>query len=866
MATYSKFSSLINGVQRQIDLSSNTLSVGALIVGGSLLSASTGSASIGIAGGYSNFTPLTATVEGALAAIDTALGSLSAAGTFSDSAFNIYNVSDSTKKIKFSAAGIATGTTRTITMPDANVDLGNLTNSNIASGAAIAYSKLALTGSILNADLAGSIAYSKLILTGDIVNADISTSAAIAYSKLALTGSILNADLAGSIAYSKLILTGDIVNADISTSAAIAYSKLALTGSIVNADIASGAAIAYSKLALAASIVNADIASGAAIAVNKLAALTASKAVATDSSGFLVASSVTSTELGYVSGVTSAIQTQFSGKLSLSGGTMSGVLHMGSNEIDGLPTPTATGQPLIWDQLAAANGVATLDGSGKIPISQLPSVVMEYQGSWNPNTNTPALSDGTGTNGNVYWVSAADASAVAGLSDPSMINFQIGDLVIYSSALGVWQLVTPAAGVQSVNGAQGAVTVNAIYQLTGDITAGPASGSQSKAATIAAGAVTALKLGTVTDGITLDQSGSGSTLEVKAGGISNTQISASAAIAYSKLALTGDIVNSDISASAAIAYSKLALTGDIVNADISASAAIALSKLAALSPSLALVSDGSGVISVSAVTSTELGYVSGVTSAIQTQIDSKLTKTLAPADIFVGSAGSVATAVAVSGDVTIASTGAVTIAAGAVTASKLGTVTDGVTLDQSGSGSTLEIKALGVGTSQLAAASVTAAKLATGAFDQVTIVGGAGTAASVAQAPLVSNMEIAGESFAANTSFLVRFAITGETAGRVYKADYDTTSADKFWIIGVAFSAAGVSAGGSISVVSLGEYSLGSSDTAFSAGDIGKPIFLTASGAFSTTAPSSSLQAVMKAGMVKTTSKMFIMPDMQGIN
>ncbi len=136
-------------------------------------------------------------------------------------------------------------------------------------------------------------------------------------------------------------------------------------------------------------------------------------------------------------------------------------------------------------QKGAVNGVATLDGSGKVPVGQLPSVVMEYQGSWNPNTNTPALSDGTGANGNVYYVTALRAAAAAGNTDPSMVNFQIGDLVIYSSSVGKWQLVTPAAGVSSVNGAQGAVTVNAINQLTGDATAGPASGSQSQALTLA---------------------------------------------------------------------------------------------------------------------------------------------------------------------------------------------------------------------------------------------------------------------------------------------------------------------------------------------------------------------------------------------
>ena len=61
----------------------------------------------------------------------------------------------------------------------------------------------------------------------------------------------------------------------------------------------------------------------------------------------------------------------------------------------------------------------------------------------------------------------------------------------------------------------------------------------------------------------------------------------------------------------------------IINADISASAAIDWSKMANLTVSRALVSDGSGDVSVSATISTELGYVSGVTSAIQTQMNLK---------------------------------------------------------------------------------------------------------------------------------------------------------------------------------------------------------------------------------------------------
>jgi len=63
--------------------------------------------------------------------------------------------------------------------------------------------------------------------------------------------------------------------------------------------------------------------------------------------------------------------------------------------------------------------------------------------------------------------------------------------------------------------------------------------------------------------------------------------------------------------------------GAITNAYIDASAAIAHSKMAALTASRLMVTDASGFASASSVTSTEAGYLSGVTSAIQTQIDGK---------------------------------------------------------------------------------------------------------------------------------------------------------------------------------------------------------------------------------------------------
>lgn len=153
------------------------------------------------------------------------------------------------------------------------------------------------------------------------------------------------------------------------------------------------------------------------------------------------------------------------------------------------------------------------------------------------------------------------------------------------------------------------------------------------------------------------------------------------------------------------------------------------------------------------------------------------------------------------------------------------------------------------------------------AYDQATITGGSGTAASVQQAPLTKKTLVAGESFAANTSFLVRWGINSltETTARVYKADQDSTSTDKFWVIGVALSTSAVSAGQNIDVVILGEYTLGSGDTAFNAADVGTVVWLTAAGAFSVTAPSTTGYADFKVGIVEATNKIWVDRQMMGV-
>src|SRR6185312_1761221 len=64
----------------------------------------------------------------------------------------------------------------------------------------------------------------------------------------------------------------------------------------------------------------------------------------------------TLTELGYLSGVGSAIQTQINGLLPLAGGTMSGVLNMGGKRVASVGAPTTTSDAIPYD---TANTVTT---------------------------------------------------------------------------------------------------------------------------------------------------------------------------------------------------------------------------------------------------------------------------------------------------------------------------------------------------------------------------------------------------------------------------------------------------------------------------------------------------------------------------
>lgn len=93
----------------------------------------------------------------------------------------------------------------------------------------------------------------------------------------------------------------------------------------------------------------------------------------------------------------------------------------------------------------AANGYASLDGGTKVPVAQLPSTLMIYKGTWNASTNSPTLSDGTGTSGFVYQVSVAGTQNLGSGS----ISFLVGDYIMHNGS--IWQKSAGTNYVTSVS-------------------------------------------------------------------------------------------------------------------------------------------------------------------------------------------------------------------------------------------------------------------------------------------------------------------------------------------------------------------------------------------------------------------------------
>ena len=128
--------------------------------------------------------------------------------------------------------------------------------------------------------------------------------------------------------------------------------------------------------------------------------------------------------------------------------TMTASTTIPNTDITGLGTASTK-------DAGVANGVATLDSGGQVPLSQLPPLGdLNYQGTWNATTNTPTLTSSVGTKGYYYVVSVAGTTNLNGITD-----WQIGDWAVFNGS--VWQKVDNTDAVTSVNGYTGTVVLNA---------------------------------------------------------------------------------------------------------------------------------------------------------------------------------------------------------------------------------------------------------------------------------------------------------------------------------------------------------------------------------------------------------------------
>lgn len=108
---------------------------------------------------------------------------------------------------------------------------------------------------------------------------------------------------------------------------------------------------------------------------------------------------------------------------------------------------TLSGVPVDSDDLGTFTGTIIPDTSTiKSAIQSLETAIlslpdpMEYKGLWDASTNTPTLTDGTGNNGDVYYVN------VAGTQFTPAITFAVGDKVVYNGALTKyekWDVIDP---------------------------------------------------------------------------------------------------------------------------------------------------------------------------------------------------------------------------------------------------------------------------------------------------------------------------------------------------------------------------------------------------------------------------------------
>ena len=284
------------------------------------------------------------------------------------------------------------------------------------------------TGKIADSAITSAKIADGTIVVGDIADGAI-TSAKI------LDGTIVAGDLADGAVTSAKILDGTIVDGDLSATAAIAKTKLNLGGTITSADLVDG------------TIVASDIAD---------ATITAAKMV----SDPYARANHTGTQLAStISNFDTQVRTNRLDQMAAPTASVA----FNAQKLTGVANPVSDQDAVtlkyLTDQKAVINGIASLDGSGKIPTSQLPATAIA---DVFPVASQAAM-----------LALTADTGDIAIRSD---INKSFILRVTPASTLSNWnELLTPTDSVLSVDGNTGVVNLSGIYvnhsgdTMTGDL-------------------------------------------------------------------------------------------------------------------------------------------------------------------------------------------------------------------------------------------------------------------------------------------------------------------------------------------------------------------------------------------------------------
>ena len=375
--------------------------------------------------------------------------------------------------------------------------------------------------------------------------------------------------------------------------------------------------------------------------------LTASRAMVTNGSGKIAISDVTATELSYLDGVSSAVQTQLDAKIATTTSAsndyvtytrLNANLNTTTSNVSALETRRTNNiagaiSSVLTSDLTASRAMVS-DGSGKIAV--LSGVTSTELGYVDATSSIQTQLDAK--------------AALAGATFTGQVNFN-DDAVV--------------TGNLTVNG--DTVTANAVNLIV-----------QDQFIALSNGGTNSMDVGIFynrgTSGnaaIWYDASAYGFYLSKTRDPFSNTTISPTGVANLTMGVLTASEldISGDVDVDGTLETDAFSINGTAVSAT-----AAELNGLDGLTASRALEVNGSGILTASAVTSTELGYLDGVTSAIQTQFSGAETRRT---NNIAGAVSTVTTS-DLTADRAVISNGSGKLAVSAVTSTEIGYL-DGVT-------------------------------------------------------------------------------------------------------------------------------------------------------------------------------------------